>query len=112
LAEETRNGVLVSDQMNYIVFILLLICVPAIYINNAQIWEEADGSKRIDTEKYPGQLGLTLELCAGIMDKEHTPQQTAQMELMEECGYKVPLDSLHRVTSFRYRFVFEVMLSV
>ena len=55
----------------------------------------------MDTDKYPGTLGLTLELCAGLIDKSHSAQETAQMELLEECGYKVPLNSLQRVTSFR-----------
>ena len=56
---------------------------------------------RVDTDKYPGTLGLCLELCAGLIDKNHSAQETAQMELMEECGYKVPLDHIQRVTSYR-----------
>ena len=55
----------------------------------------------MDTDKYPGTLGLCLELCAGLIDKNHSAQETAQMELMEECGYKVPLDHIQRVTSYR-----------
>ena len=62
---------------------------------------DASGNRYIDTEKYPGSRGLCLELCAGIMDKQHSAQETAQMELQEECGYKVPLDSLQKVTSYR-----------
>nr|KAG5714435.1 hypothetical protein BaRGS_006881 [Batillaria attramentaria] len=73
----------------------------SIYVNSVETHEDESGQTRVDTSKYPGSLGLTLELCAGILDKDHTPQQTAQMELMEECGYKVPLDSIRKITAFR-----------
>lgn len=44
--------------------------------------------------------GFTYELCAGIMDKDASEAQTAKEEILEECGYEVPLESLERVTSF------------
>lgn len=65
------------------------------------MYEDEKGVTRIDTKRYPGEIGLTLELCAGIMDKDHTPEEIAQMELMEECGYKVPLESLRKISTFK-----------
>jgi UDP-sugar diphosphatase len=55
----------------------------------------------IDSEKVPGHLGLTYELCAGIVDKNCSWDEIAQAEVFEECGYKVPLSSLEQVTILR-----------
>ena len=44
--------------------------------------------------------GHTYELCAGIVDKESSLEQIAKEEIMEECGYDVPLESIHKITSF------------
>jgi UDP-sugar diphosphatase len=49
---------------------------------------------------HNGSDGFTYELCAGILDKATTPLQTAKEEIQEECGFDVPLDQIHRVTSF------------
>lgn len=47
--------------------------------------------------RYPGSLGLTMELCAGITDKDKSLEQTMQEELEEEIGYRVPLDRIKKV---------------
>ena len=44
--------------------------------------------------------GLTYELCAGIVDKNLTIKEIAKEEIIEECGYDVPLENIHEVTSF------------
>lgn len=45
--------------------------------------------------------GMTVELCAGLLDKEDlSPEETALEEIEEECGYRVPPEALVRVTSF------------
>ncbi len=44
--------------------------------------------------------GFTYELCAGIVDKEHTLEQIAKEEIDEECGYDVPLEKIERISSF------------
>jgi len=44
--------------------------------------------------------GMMYELCAGIVDKKMPLVQIAQEEVFEECGYKVPLESIERVSSF------------
>ncbi|MEF3191363.1 MAG: NUDIX domain-containing protein [Campylobacterales bacterium] len=46
------------------------------------------------------QDGFTYELCAGLIDKNLPPEQIAQEEIWEECGYDVPLVSIHKITSF------------
>ncbi|XP_076443074.1 uridine diphosphate glucose pyrophosphatase NUDT14-like isoform X1 [Babylonia areolata] len=74
---------------------------PAVYLKDVTTHKDEDGVERVDTDKFPGSMGLCLELCAGILDKSHSAQETAQLELMEECGYKVPLDSIQKITTFR-----------
>jgi len=61
-------------------FILVQQFRPAVYINNDD--------------------GLTVELCAGIVDKELSLEQIAKEEIEEECGYDVPLEKIEKITSF------------
>jgi len=61
-------------------FILVKQFRPAVYLHNKD--------------------GMTVELCAGIVDKPLTLEQIAKEEIEEECGYRVPLDQIKRVTSF------------
>lgn len=44
--------------------------------------------------------GYTYELCAGIVDKEKSLVEIAHEEILEECGFHVPLELIERVTSF------------
>ena len=61
-------------------FILVKQFRPAVYVNNND--------------------GMSLELCAGIVDKKMTLQQIAQEEIEEECGYAVPLGKVEKITEF------------
>jgi len=53
---------------------------PAVYLNNGE--------------------GMTVELCAGLVDKETSLRQIAREEIMEECGYDVPLEGIEKITAF------------
>ncbi|MGZ8887605.1 MAG: NUDIX domain-containing protein [Nitrososphaeraceae archaeon] len=44
--------------------------------------------------------GMTLELCAGIVDKDLSLEQIAIEEIEEECGFRVETKNLIKVTSF------------
>lgn len=61
-------------------FILVKQFRPAVYLNNDD--------------------GMTVELCAGIVDKDLTLEEIAIEEIEEECGYAAPLQSIERITSF------------
>jgi UDP-sugar diphosphatase len=61
-------------------FILVKQFRPAVYVNNKD--------------------GMSVELCAGIVDKNLTLQEIAQEEIEEECGYNVPLEGVKKITSF------------
>lgn len=72
---------------------------PAIYYNSVPVADRQNNV--IDTKKYPAQLGITLEMCAGIVDKNKSLQEIAKEEVLEECGYDVPLFELQKVASYR-----------
>ncbi len=44
--------------------------------------------------------GVTYELCAGLLDKDCSIEQTTKEEILEECGFDVPLESIDKITSF------------
>jgi len=44
--------------------------------------------------------GYMYELCAGIVDKECSLKQIAKEEILEECGYDVPLEKIKKISSF------------
>jgi len=61
-------------------FILVKQFRPAVYLNN--------------------DIGLTVELCAGIVDKKIPLVDIAREEIEEECGFAVESKSIERITSF------------
>ena len=61
-------------------FVLVKQFRPAVYLNNDD--------------------GLTVELCAGIVDKKLSLAQIAKEEIEEECGYDVPLKQVEKITAF------------
>jgi len=42
--------------------------------------------------------GMTIELCAGLIDKDKSLAQIAKEEIEEECGFSVPLEKIERIT--------------
>ena len=44
--------------------------------------------------------GMMYELCAGIVDKNIPNIQIAQEEILEECGYDIPIANLKKINSF------------
>ncbi|MDR0407604.1 MAG: NUDIX domain-containing protein [Campylobacteraceae bacterium] len=44
--------------------------------------------------------GFTYEMCAGILDKNKSLEQTMKEEILEECGYDVALENIEKITSF------------
>lgn len=83
------------------VFVLVRQFRPAIYINVAETVTDDTGAMTIDHTKFPGSLGVSYELCAGLVDKDKSVEEIAQEEVLEECGYKVSTDKMHRITGFR-----------
>lgn len=55
----------------------------------------------VDIEKFPPVMGLTLELCAGIVDKDISLVEIARDELREECGYEAPVSAFSKIITYR-----------
>lgn len=72
--------------------------ISAVYYG---IIAEAGCEKNIDLERFPPSLGVTIELCAGIVDKDKSWVQIAAEEVHEECGYSVPVERLETVLTYR-----------
>uniref|UniRef100_A0A1I7U7U0 Uridine diphosphate glucose pyrophosphatase NUDT14 n=1 Tax=Caenorhabditis tropicalis TaxID=1561998 RepID=A0A1I7U7U0_9PELO len=76
---------------------------PAIFAVTVANMPENQGKdyKDIDWSSYDSDLGHTIELCAGLLDKEElTPAETACEEISEECGYHVDPEDLIHITTF------------
>jgi UDP-sugar diphosphatase len=43
---------------------------------------------------------MTIELCAGIVDKDLPLAEIVKEEIEEECGYAVPLESIEKSPLF------------
>ena len=71
------------------------------YINKATIEEQADGKSVVDHKAFPGSLGVTYELCAGITDKDAPLLQIAKEEVLEETGFDVPQERFEIITAQR-----------
>lgn len=71
---------------------------PPVYLGSIP---EEDRRDKIDVAKYPAELGITLELCAGIVDKNLPLNEIAAEEILEECGYKVNANCLEKVACYR-----------
>lgn len=73
---------------------------PAVYLGTINP-EDRKMDSQIDTKKYPPENGITIEFCAGIVDKKLSLAEIAKEEILEECGYDVPLSSLQFIGSYR-----------
>lgn len=64
------------------------------------------GDTSEDTSSHPNQppasAGVTYELCAGLVDKpDLSLEEIARQEILEECGFDVPVTKLRKITSYR-----------
>ncbi|XP_055587094.1 uridine diphosphate glucose pyrophosphatase NUDT14-like [Uranotaenia lowii] len=73
---------------------------PAVYHGLVSVEAGSEG-KSIDMNKFPPSLAVTLELCAGIIDKPIPVAEIAREEVLEECGYNVPVARLEEIMSYR-----------
>lgn len=61
-------------------FVLVKQFRPAVYLHN--------------------RVGMTVELCAGLVDKKLSLSQIAAEEIEEECGFRVSAKEIEKITSF------------
>lgn len=56
--------------------------------------------KKLQFVKYV-RVFFAAELCAGIVDKSKSLIEIAHEEIVEECGYNVPIERIELVMSYR-----------
>lgn len=60
-------------------------------------------SEETSSHQPPASAGVTYELCAGLVDKPNLSlEEIARQEVLEECGYDVPVTKLRKITSYRW----------
>ncbi|PNW76364.1 hypothetical protein CHLRE_11g467524v5 [Chlamydomonas reinhardtii] len=64
---------------------------PAVY---ATLMREAEAAGK---PKPPYSEAFTYELCAGLIDKDKSNPEICKEEIMEECGFDVPLEGIHEI---------------
>lgn len=99
---ESVSIIIYNTTRNVLIFVKQF--RPAVYYNCAasaqSVCNELQGE--IDWSKVPASCGVTLELCAGILDDPKlSPKEIAKQEVLEECGYDVPMENLQYIISYR-----------
>ncbi|KAL7286879.1 hypothetical protein TKK_0019010 [Trichogramma kaykai] len=56
---------------------------------------------RVDTNKYPPSLGITIELCGDLLLPNAPLLEMARTELMRDAGYDAPIKNFEIVQSYR-----------
>ncbi|NXI70603.1 NUD14 pyrophosphatase, partial [Anseranas semipalmata] len=81
---------------------------PAVYMceverHHPELFQNHDKESLSRVEDpLPAVVGVTYELCAGIVDKpDLSLEEIACEEILEECGYRVPVANLRKITSYR-----------
>ena len=70
------------------------------------LWHREKDAFVIVKQLRPAVLNMTKtdgymhELCAGIIDKSVSDVQIAKEEILEECGYDVPVEQIEYITTF------------
>ncbi len=67
----------------------------------ANISQAKTVGEKVDTTVHPGHLGMSYELCAGLVDKNKSLIELARDEVLEECGYDVPVEKFEKITCAR-----------
>lgn len=74
--------------------------------------EHLTASSEVLLKKYPVNLAFTNELCAGIVDKSKSLIEIAKEEILEECGYNVPIERIELVMTYRHVEIVKIFLIV
>ena len=87
-------------------FILVKQFRPAVYMhhndheNKQHFTTHHITSQPLDTPITASfEKGVTYEMCAGIIDQSRSEVEIAKSEVLEECGYDVPIEKFERIFS-------------
>ena len=101
-AHDSVASVIYNKSRNKLIYVKQF--RPAVYLSRLtkSVSDLADFDPNNLQTPVDEKVGYTMELCAGLADKEgKTPQAVMQEEISEETGYEVPLDSIRFISSFR-----------
>ncbi|CAD5119116.1 DgyrCDS7760 [Dimorphilus gyrociliatus] len=100
------DGIKVHDSVSVLIYnvtrkkiIVVKQFRPVVYVCNTT--NNVQEGISIDTNKNPGTKGITYELCAGIIDKDKSDAEIVKDEILEECGYDVPIENIEKITKFK-----------
>lgn len=101
-AHDSVASVIYNKSRNKLIYVKQF--RPAVYLST--LTKNTPNLTEFDPTKLQtpvnGDVGYTMELCAGIADKAGmTPQEIMREEIVEETGYDVPLESVKFINSFR-----------
>ncbi|XP_023013529.2 uridine diphosphate glucose pyrophosphatase NUDT14 [Leptinotarsa decemlineata] len=98
-----RNGVVIiiyNSTRN--VLVLVKQFRPSAYIQNVfSETQRMEKEEKVDVNKFPPTLGITLEFCAGLEDKNIPSEEIAREEILEECGYNVDVSHLEKIGTIK-----------
>lgn len=100
-AHDSVASVIYNKSRNKLIYVKQF--RPAVYLSTLSATSDLDNfdPNNLQAPKN-SEVGYTLELCAGLADKEgKTPQEVMQEEILEETGYNVPTESVKFINSFR-----------
>jgi UDP-sugar diphosphatase len=85
---------------------------PVVYVN--KLVESHDikvnvFDTNLDWSRVHPDEGFTYELCAGLCDKDKSLHETIREEIMEECGYSVCTENIHKIAQARSVGLFGAM---
>lgn len=73
---------------------------PAVY--HGIVTSSGGSLENVDLVKYPVKIGVTLELCGGMVDKKNlSSAEIAREEVLEECGFDIHANRLKQIYNFK-----------
>jgi len=80
------------------VFVFVRQFRPAVFVRSEAAKCLEWSPKKPPQNEFSTEPGKTWELCAGIIDREDSPDNIAVAEIFEETGYKVSVSNLVKIT--------------
>ncbi|CAL8080847.1 unnamed protein product [Orchesella dallaii] len=100
-AHESVTCVLYNVSRNVLIFVKQF--RPAVFVCGALPTSPSNSQsvQDVDWNSVPPKIGITIELCAGIIDADLSLNEIIQKEVLEECGYDVPLQNFQRIIGYK-----------
>lgn len=77
---------------------------PVVFVSKlieSQQTHQIEFDKNLEWTTVEPREAFTYELCAGICDKSKSNEETMKEEILEECGYSVSVEDIHKISACR-----------